>query len=302
VSATAPAEVKELSNSDDHRTLSQFTVHLPVFEGPFEVLLSLISKHRLDVTTVALSVVTDEFLAFTTAHGRIWDLGQATEFLVVAATLLDLKVARLLPGDPVEDAEDLALLEARDLLFARLLQYRAYKQASRLFGGLLLVESSYTPRTAGPEPHHLALLPEVVLTISPGDLADLAARAMVPKPQPEISTTHVHAPRVNVREQMAIVVGRLGEAGSLSFRDLCADCAGLHEVVGRFLAALELFREGQVAFDQVEALGELHVRRAAGAPAWSGGTAITSDVDEAPESPPASAAVESAPDHGTLDA
>ena len=126
-----------------------FEVHLGVFEGPFDLLLGLISKHKLDVTEVALSQVTDEFLAHIRAYGGEWDLGQATEFLVVAATLLDLKAARLLPSGEVEDEEDLALLEARDLLFARLLQYRAYKEAAAVLAGRLSDESRRFPRHVG---------------------------------------------------------------------------------------------------------------------------------------------------------
>jgi segregation and condensation protein A len=240
-----------------------FHVHLPVFTGPFDLLLTLIGRHQLDLTKVALAAVTDEFLAHTRALGQHWDLGQATEFLVVAATLLDLKVARLLPSVAEPEAEDLALLEARDLLFARLLQYRAYKQAARLLAGLISDAARQLPRTAGLEAHHAAALPEVVLGLGPAAFARLAALALAPREIPQVNVTHVHFPRVDVHEQMAVVLQRLA-GGAVSFRMLSADCRHPIEVVGRFLALLELYRDGWIAFDQSEALGELQVHRLIG--------------------------------------
>ncbi len=240
-----------------------FHVHLPVFTGPFDLLLTLIGRHQLDLTDVALAAVTDEFLAHTRALGQHWDLGQATEFLVVAATLLDLKVARLLPSVAEPEAEDLALLEARDLLFARLLQYRAYKQAARLLAELISDAARQLPRTAGLEAHHAAALPEVVLGLGPAAFARLAALALAPRETPQVDVTHVHFPRVDVHEQMAVVLQRLA-GGAVSFRMLSADCRHPIEVVGRFLALLELYRDGRIAFDQSEALGELQVHRLIG--------------------------------------
>ena len=237
-----------------------FEVHLDVFEGPFDLLLGLIAKHQLDVTEVALSQVTDEFIAHIRAAGGEWDLGQATEFLVVAATLLDLKAARLLPSAEVEDEEDLALLEARDLLFARLLQYRAYKQAAAHLAGLLSAESRRYPRQVQLEPRFAGLLPEVLLGLGPAEFAALAARALAPRPEPTVSIEHVHGGAVSVREQTALLRMRLQRSGGGSFRALTADCNGTLEVVARFLGLLELYREGLVAFEQVEALGERHVR------------------------------------------
>ncbi len=251
-----------------------FSVHLDgVFEGPFDLLLGLIAKHQLDVTEVALSRVTDEFLAHLRGAGAAWDLGQATEFLVVAATLLDLKVARLLPGEPVEDEEDLALLEARDLLFARLLQYRAYKAAAAHLAGLLAEQSTRYPRSVSLEPRFAGLLPEVLLGLGPQEFAALAARALTPRPAPEVAVDHVHGGTVSVREQTALLAERLRRTGGGSFRGLTADCDGTLEVVARFLGLLELYREGLVAFDQAEALAELRVR-------WTGGddaTAVGTD-------------------------
>lgn len=237
-----------------------FSVTLEEFEGPFDLLLGLIAKHQLDVTSLALSKVTDDFLAHIRALGGSWDLGQATEFLVVAATLLDLKAARLLPSAAVEDEEDLALLEARDLLFARVLQYRAYKQAAARFAELLAVEDRRYPRSVSMEPRFAGLLPQVLLGLGPEQLAALAARALAPRPQLEVAVDHVHGGTVSVPEQTALLRERLRRTGSGSFRSLTADCAGMLEVVARFLGLLELYREGLVAFEQVEALGELHVR------------------------------------------
>jgi segregation and condensation protein A len=247
-----------------------FEVHLDVFEGPFDLLLGLIAKHQLDVTEVSLSQVTDEFIAHIRAAGAEWDLGQATEFLVVAATLLDLKAARLLPSAEVEDEDDLALLEARDLLFARLLQYRAYKQAAAHLAGLLAAESHRYPRQVQLEPHFAGLLPEVLLGLGPQEFAAMAARALTPRPEPTVSTEHAHGGAVSVREQTALLRARLQRSGGGSFRGLTADCNGTLEVVARFLGLLELYREGLVAFEQAEALGELHVR-------WTGGS---SDADD----------------------
>ncbi|MEU3356347.1 segregation/condensation protein A [Streptomyces sp. NPDC037389] len=262
----------------------RFTVRLANFEGPFDLLLQLIAKHKLDVTEVALSKVTDEFMAHIRAMGPDFDLDQTTEFLVVAATLLDLKAARLLPAAEVEDEADLALLEARDLLFARLLQYRAYKRIAEILSGRLAHEGRRHPRTVGLEPHHAELLPEVVLGIGPGRLAELAAKAMAPKPPPQVYVDHIHAPLVSVREQAEVVVGRLRATGEATFAQLTADAADTLTVVARFLALLELYREKAVALDQGEALGALTVR-------WTGGTddaapLVTDEFDREPGTEP----------------
>lgn len=229
------------------------------FTGPFDLLLALIAKHRLDVTEIALSAVTDEFIAHLRGPGR-WDLGQASEFLVVAATLLDLKAARLLPTPDVEDPEDLALLEARDLLFARLLQYRAFKVASADLATRYARESLSHARSVSLEPHFAALLPELVIRIGPEGLAALAAAALAPKQAPPgVDLRHLHAPPVSVREEAAHVVAHLRRVRSASFRTLVADAGRTAVVVARFLALLELFKEGAVAFEQETALGDLTV-------------------------------------------
>ncbi|MGF7238603.1 MAG: segregation and condensation protein A [Frankia sp.] len=239
----------------------KFIISLKNFNGPFDLLLSLIAKHKLDVTEVALSQVTDEFVAYIRAMGPAFDLGQASEFLVIAATLLDLKAARLLPGAISDDeADDLALLESRDLLFARLLQYRAYKQVAALFSGLVTLESRFTPRAVALEPRFAAALPEVVIGATPEQLAVMTARLRDPMLPPQVAVDHVHAPRVNVREHMQAVIEKLLELGSATFLTLCDGCGRTIEVVARFLSLLELFREGRVAFDQPTPLGVLTVR------------------------------------------
>ncbi|WP_328633883.1 segregation and condensation protein A [Streptomyces sp. NBC_00356] len=261
----------------------KFKVRLDNFEGPFDLLLQLISKHKLDVTEVALSKVTDEFMAHIRAMGTDWDLDQTTEFLVVAATLLDLKAARLLPTAEVEDEADLALLEARDLLFARLLQYRAYKQIADIFSGRMEDEARRYPRTVGLEPHHAELLPDVVINIGAEGFAKLAVKAMQPKPKPQVYVEHIHAPLVSVQEQAQFVVARLKEVGEARFRELVADTDDTLTVVARFLALLELYREKAVGLEQETPLGELIVR-------WTGGEdgiepVVTDEFDRAPEVP-----------------
>ncbi|WP_157244822.1 segregation and condensation protein A [Nonomuraea typhae] len=236
-----------------------FQVHLDVFEGPFDLLLGLISKHKLDITEVSLSKVTDEFIAYITSRGPEWDLDQTSHFLLVAATLLDLKAARLLPSGEVEDEEDLALLEARDLLFARLLQYKAYKEVAKIFAGKMAEEALRFPRTVPMEAQFANLLPELILGIGPEQLAKIAARAFTPRLPPTVSVGHIYQPLASVREQANILVLRLRRLRKATFRTLVADCEGTFEVIARFLAVLELFRESAVTFDQVEPLGDLHV-------------------------------------------
>ena len=258
-----------------------FRVRLENFEGPFDLLLTLITRRQLDITEVALSQVTDEFLSYISGAAK-WDLGKATEFLVVAATLLDLKTARLLPSAEVEDEEDLALLEARDLLFARLLQYRAYKLAAAYLGELERTQGRRYGRSVELEPRFAALLPEVIIGMGAQQFADLAAVAMTPRPVPTVSVDHVHAPKVSVREQMAILRGKLRQSGAATFRGLVADCASTLEVVGRFLALLELYREGVLAFDQAAALAELRIRWVAADDAGDDAAPIAEGPDDEP--------------------
>ncbi len=239
-----------------------FMLQLENFEGPFDLLLSLIAKHKLDITEVALSQVTDEFIAHIRSGAALGDdLEQTSSFLLVAATLLDLKAARLLPKAEVEDEEDLALLEARDLLFARLLQYRAFKQVASVLEERLREEALRHPRAVGLEERYATLLPEVLIGLGLEEFAALAAKAMAPKPAPpQVGLDHLHSPTVSVREQAGIMVSRLRTDGTATFRALCSDGADVMTRVARFLALLELFREGVVGFDQVAPLGELTVR------------------------------------------
>jgi segregation and condensation protein A len=241
-------------------TTPGFSVHLEVFSGPFDVLLGLIAKKDLDITEVALAQVTDDFVTYVKELSPQWDLDITSEFLVVAATLLDLKAARLLPSGEVEDPEDLALLEARDLLFARLLQYRAYRDVSAVLAARIAAEADRHPRAVPLEEPFARLLPEVVVAIGPLELAALAARALAPRPVPVVSLDHVHAPPVSVREEAEVLVRRLRHTGVATFRALVSDCPTRHHVVARFLGLLELFRDGQVSFEQVSPLGDLTVR------------------------------------------
>ncbi len=237
-----------------------FSVKVGDFEGPFDLLLSLISKHKMEVTELALHQVTDDFIAHIRLQGDAWDLNETSSFLVVAATLLDLKAARLLPRGEVEDEEDLALLEARDLLFARILQYRAYKEITVLFTNMMNAASKSYPRAVGLEPQFAELLPEVMIGIGPDQFAAMAARALTPKPVEEVGIGHIHVQRVSVREQAAIIIDRLRRVGTSTFRALTSDCDTTLLIVGRFLALLELYREQAVVFEQLTPLGDLTVR------------------------------------------
>ncbi|AAZ55242.1 hypothetical protein JCM3263A_08270 [Thermobifida fusca] len=236
-----------------------FLVHLDNFEGPFDLLLTLISKHKLDITEVALSKVTDEFIAHIKAYEDSWDLDMVSNFLLVAATLLDLKAARLLPRGEVEDEADLALLEARDLLFARLLQYRAYKQVAAVFAERLAAQSRRWARAVPLEPRFADLRPDVLLTLGPQEFAALAARVFTPREPPSVPVTHIHQPKTSVAEQAVLVVAELREHGTLTFTELTRACTDTFEIVARFLALLELYRNAHVSFDQPEPLGELRI-------------------------------------------
>ncbi len=258
------------------KTTKQFNVKLNQFEGPFDLLLSLIAKHELEVTALALHIVTDDFLQYIKSQGSDWDLNEATEFLVIAATLLDLKTARLLPSGEVEDEEDIARLEARDLLLARLMQYKAFKEVSVWINDHLNLESKRFPRSVSLEPQFANLLPEVLLGLGPHELARLAARAMEAKKIPSISLAHLHAPLVSVREQAGIIVERLRKVGVATFRSLITGVE-IPVVVARFLAILELFRESQVTLEQEAPLKDLYIK-------WvgsnEGNVAVTDEFDQ----------------------
>ena len=241
---------------------SGFSVHLSNFDGPFDLLLQLISRHKLDITEVSLSLVTDEFIAYIRAlelSGEGWRLDQATEFLVVAATLLDLKAARLLPSGEVEDEEDLALLEARDILFARLLQYRAFKEIASSFQTMIEAADKAFPRVVALDAALSALLPEVLIGVGPERFAAIAERVLTPKSPPVVAIEHLHMALVSVSEQSKLVVEALRHSKTMSFRSLCHDADSTMVVVARFLALLDLYRQGNLRFNQVMALGELQI-------------------------------------------
>ena len=249
-------------SKDVNAVAGAFSVHLDNFDGPFDLLLQLISRHKMDITEISLSLVTDEFIAFIRAleaSGEGWRLDQATEFLVVAATLLDLKAARLLPSGEVDDEEDLALLEARDILFARLLQYRAFKEIAATFSERITPADKFFPRVVALDPTLSALLPEVLIGVGPQRFAAIAERVLTPKVAPVVSVEHLHLALVSVAEESRVVVEALRRSKSLSFRNLVSDAENTMVIVARFLALLDLYRQGVLRFDQVIALGELQI-------------------------------------------
>ncbi len=254
-----------------------FHVSLSNFDGPFDLLLSLISKHELDITEVSLSTVTDEFISYLAGLDADEELEQASEFLVVAATLLDMKVAGLLPQGELVDAESVALLEARDLLFARLLQYRAFKEVSAWFARCLQREDRRHVRSVALEEKHRKATPEPIWTLSAEDFAALALLAFAPKEIPHLGLDHLHAPLVSIREQAAVVVTLLRGAESMSFRELIAGVGEPGVIVARFLSVLELYRHGALGFEQIEPLGELTLRWIA--ENWSEDTLATLGAD-----------------------
>jgi segregation and condensation protein A len=259
-----------------------FSVHLENFDGPFDLLLQLISRHRMDITDVAIATVTDEFISYIrelekTADG--WKLDHATEFVVVAATLLDLKAARLLPSGEIDDEEDLALLEARDLLFARLLQYRAFKEIASILTDRIAAQEKTFARSVSLDPIFAALLPEVLIGVTPERFAAIANRVLTPKTAPTLSVDHLHLPLVSVAAEALVVVSALRRHTTMTFRGLVSDAANTLVVVARFLALLELYKEGSVRFEQILALGELQIT-------WTGATeglvTVSDEFDRAP--------------------
>ncbi|WP_405476279.1 segregation and condensation protein A [Paenarthrobacter ilicis] len=284
----SPLETASDAVASDSRKQG-FEVRLANFTGPFDLLLGLISKHKLDITEVALATVTDEFIKYIRGLQRLggdWALDEASEFLVIAATLLDLKAARLLPAGEVEDAEDVALLEARDLLFARLLQYKAFKQVAGMLGQTLEEEAKRYPRQVSLESHFAALLPELVWRHTPEQFAELAAKALTPKDTSpaEVGLDHLHAPPVSVKEQAELIGHLLRLGPPLSFHALIADAGTTLVVVARFLALLEMFRDRVVDFDQSGPLAELVVRWTGDDLEWDS-SKLSEEYQTAPETP-----------------
>ena len=260
-SVVAPEEITS-EQAESIAPESGFSVHLDNFDGPFDLLLQLISRHKLDITEISLSLVTDEFIAFIRAleaSGEGWRLDQATEFLVIAATLLDLKAARLLPSGEIEDEEDLALLEARDILFARLLQYRAFKEVAASFQDAIANADKSFPRVVALDPALAALLPEVLIGVGPQRFAAIAECVLTPKAPPVVAVEHLHSALVSVTEESKLVVEALRKGRTVSFRNLIQGADSTLVVVARFLALLDLYRQGALRFEQVVALGELQI-------------------------------------------
>ena len=269
----------QLSNGDEVITPENpgFSVHLSNFDGPFDLLLKLISRHKMDITEVALSAVTDEFISFIRAlefSGEGWRLDQATEFLVIAATLLDLKAAKLLPSGEVDDEEDLALLEARDLLFARLLQYRAFKEIAATFNQRIDAFDKTFARVVSLDPALASLLPEVLIGVGAARFAAIAERVLTPKSAPIVAIEHLHSALVSVSEESKLVVEALRKGRTMSFRSLISDATSTLVVVARFLALLDLYRQGALRFNQVVAMGDLQI-------SWTG--AETGEIETTDE-------------------
>lgn len=236
-----------------------YRVKVPAFEGPFDLLLHLISKRELDIYEVSLAEITHDYLAHLKAMEEL-DLEVATEFLVVAATLIEIKASRLLPGPPADEEEALALSE-RDLLIARLLEYRAFKAASAQLAEMMAANAGFIPRAAGPGAEFAHLCPDLMARTSPEHLAALAAGALVPKPAPRVDTSHIAPIRASVAEAVDEVSEELARAPRLSFRDLARRCRSRIEVVVRFLAVLELVKRGEADVQQAGAFGEIVVER-----------------------------------------
>ncbi|SHP36201.1 segregation and condensation protein A [Mycobacteroides abscessus] len=275
--AAEPAALDAATAAPETTDAHGFRIRLTNFEGPFDLLLQLISQHRLDVTEVALHQVTDEFIAYTKSLGDTYSLDEVTAFLVVAATLLDLKAARLLPSGQVDNDDDLALLEIRDLLFARLLQYRAFKHVAEMFAELEAAALRSYPRAVSLEERFSDLLPPVHLGLDGDQFAQLAAGAFTPRPVPTVGLSHLHIPRVSVPEHAKRMVELLAERGAgqwMTFTELVAECTAPIEIVARFLGVLELYRSKAVLFEQSEPLGPLQV-------SWTGERPAQDDLEKA---------------------
>jgi len=225
---------------------------------------------------VSLAAVTSEFIAFLRDLDGTAELDAASEFLVVAATLLDMKIVGLLPAGEYADADDVAVLEARDMLFARLLQYRAFKEISVWFSGRIERESARHPRAVRLEDKFRERTPELVWTTSIEDFHTLALYALAPREIPFVGLEHLHAPLVSVREQAAIVISMI-RSTPMTFRQIIAGADQRGVIVARFLAILELYRQSAVAFEQIEPLGELTVRWSA--ETWNDENLVTLGAD-----------------------
>jgi segregation and condensation protein A len=236
-----------------------YQVLTPVYEGPFDLLLHLITKEQVDIYEVSLSTIVDAYLQeLDRMHGL--DLEVATEFLLIAAILVELKTRRLLPGrDDIEMDEEFALWEERDLLLARLLECKTFKEAAAALERMADRAALSYPRRAGLDEAFVGLAPDLLTGVSPDDLRAAYVRAVTPKPAPRVDTEHVAPIRISVRDVVDDVAGRLRRSGRLSFRDLTRDAPNRLTVIVSFLAVLELTKQGLVDLEQASTFGELEV-------------------------------------------
>jgi len=248
-----------------------YEVHTPVFDGPFDLLLHLILREQVDLYEISLSDIVDAYLGELDRMESL-DLEVATEFLLIAATLVELKARRLLPEDPELDLDDeLGLWEERDLLLARLVECKTFKDAAGVLRSLSAVAARSYPRRCGPvEEHFLSLAPDLLEKTTPEDLRAAFIRATTPKPVPRVDLSHVTPIKVTVAEAVEELVDELPRSGRMTFRNLTAELVDRIDVVVRFLAVLELFKQGLVELDQSKAFGDLTV-------IWTGGESVEAD-------------------------
>lgn len=236
-----------------------FEVTTPVFEGPFDLLLHLILSEQVDIHEVSLARIVDAFLTEIERMENL-DLDVATEFLLIAATLVELKARRLLPGrEDVDLDEELALWEERDLLLARLLECKTFKDVGQVFARYSTLADSSWPRVAGPEEPFASLVPDLMDGITPAKLLRAAERGLTPKPVPKVELFHVTQVRVSVAEALEELLDELPRVGRITFRRLTDGLVERLEVVVRFLALLEMFKQGYVGLEQAERFGDIEV-------------------------------------------
>lgn len=274
--SSAEAEI-----STEESATSGFRVNLEVYSGPFDALLGMIANNRLELTEVSLSSITEEFLTYVRGLDFTKNMDEASAFLDIASILVEAKSVAILPGgeDSQHDEQSLEVLRERDLLFARLLQYRAYKQAAGDFRARIAANSGRFPHPAAMDEGVAAMLPELVWTLTPLELARLTAQVIANAPAPEVSIHQLHVPLVDLRAQSLVVRDRLIAAleskgdQSISFSELTRDCTSRIEVVARFMAVLVFFKQGVLQYQQDGPFAELHLR-------WVPGVAETmSDVN-----------------------
>ena len=248
---------------------SGFQVNLEVYSGPFDALLGMIANNKLELTEVSLSSITEEFLAYVRGLDFTKNMDEASAFLDVASILVEAKSVAILPGGEENHEQSLEALRERDLLFARLIQYRAYKQAAGDFRARFAANSGRFPHPAYMDEGIQAMLPELVWTLTPAELAKLAAQVIANAPASEVSVHQLHVPLVDLRAQSVVVRDRLRKAlesgsQSMSFSELTQDCASRIEVVARFMAVLVFFKQGVLQYRQNGPFEELHLRWVAG--------------------------------------